>query len=71
MNKRSAVWSRFAMTGAFLMVLGSALVIPAASAAGSGATASFQESSSATVRPVMWINCSRLSWWERLWSSYC
>ena len=61
----------FPVAGAFLMVLGSAMLFPAAASPSPSTTASFQSASSAEVHPVMWIDCSAMSWWERLWTSYC
>ena len=71
MNKRSTARLGFTATGALLVVLGSAMVVPTAASVSPNATAPAPAATSAAVQPVMWIDCSAFSWWERLWSSYC
>jgi hypothetical protein len=71
MDMRSTARLGFTATGALLMVLGSALVIPTAAAASPSATTSAQGSVSAAPHPTMWIDCDAMSWFDRVFSSYC
>jgi hypothetical protein len=65
MDMRSTARLGFTATGALLMVLGSALVIPTAAAASPSATTSAQGSVSAAPHPTMWIDCDAMSWFDR------
>ncbi|MHA6629086.1 hypothetical protein ACU61A_26930 [Pseudonocardia sichuanensis] len=69
MNKRSTTRLGITVTATFLMALGSAMVIPAVASA-TPATA-VEVSTSTAPHPMMWIDCTQLSWWERIWDSYC
>jgi len=71
MNKRTTARLGITVTATFLMALGSAMVIPAAASASPSTTAPAEASTAAGPRPTMWIDCSAMSWWERVWSSYC
>jgi hypothetical protein len=71
MDMRSTARLGFTAMGALLMVLGSALVIPTAAVASPSATMSAQGSVSAAPQPTMWIDCDAMSWFDRVFSSYC
>jgi hypothetical protein len=71
MNKRSTARLGITATGAVLVALGAAMVIPATASASPTTTAPAQASTAAGPRPTMWIDCSAMSWFDRIWSSYC